>query len=146
MNYLRTRPYTGHRVPLSGLLDNFLGNIGQVNWLNDMPDSLPRVNIQEQEQGFQLELLAPGFAKDDLKMNVQDDLLTISAEQEKEENTADDRYTRREFSKRAFTRSFRLPEQVDADAIKAEHLNGVLTVSIPKKKDVEPAVKQINIG
>lgn len=146
MNYLRTRPYRGTLTPLSGLFENFLGNLGEANWLNDMPDSLPRVNISEKEEGFQLELLAPGFRKEDLKLNMEKDMLTISAEQEQQEDAEDEHYTRREFSKRSFSRSFRLPEQVDADGIKAEHINGVLTVSLPKKRDVKPAVKQISIG
>lgn len=146
MNYIIKRPHTGARVPFSGLLDNFFGPLGQINLLDDSSGNLPRVNIMEQEQGYQLELLAPGFAKDELRMNVQEDMLTISADQEKEEETTGEHYTRREFSKQSFSRSFRLPDHVDADAIKAEHLNGVLKVTLPKKKDVKPSVKQINIG
>src|SRR5690606_22857877 len=146
MNYLRTRPYMGTLTPLSGLFDNFLGNLGHANWLNDMPDGLPRVNISEKDEVFQLELLAPGVRKGDLKLNVEKDMLTISAEREREEDAGDDHDTRREFSQRSSPRSCRLPEQVDADGIKAEHLRGVLPVSMPKKKDVEPAVKQISIA
>lgn len=146
MNYLRTRPYMGTLAPFSGLLDSFLGSVGEANWLNDAPDSLPRVNISEKDEAFQLELLAPGFSKEDLKLNVQEDMLTISAENETREEAQDERYTRREFSKRSFSRSFRLPDQVDADGIQAEHVNGVLKVSLPKKKDEVPAVKQISIA
>ncbi len=146
MNYLRTRPYTGTYQPLSGMLEHFLGNIDQIHGRDDMPGNLPRVNIVEQNEGFKLELQAPGYAKEELKLNVKEDVLTISAEQEQKDEQENERYTRREFSKRSFTRSFRLPELVDADGIKAEHINGVLSVSIPKKAEVKPAVKEISIG
>ncbi|MGB3868965.1 MAG: Hsp20/alpha crystallin family protein [Flavobacteriales bacterium] len=146
MNYLRTRPFVGTYQPFSGMLEHFLGNMEQIQGRDDMPGNLPRVNITEQSEGYKLELQAPGYAKEELKLNVKEDVLTISAEQEQQDEQESERFTRREFAKRSFTRSFRLPDLVDADGIKAEHLNGVLTVSIPKKAEVKPAVKEISIG
>lgn len=146
MNYLRTRPFVGTYQPFSDMLEHFLGNMEQIQGRDDMPGTLPRVNITEQSEGYKLELQAPGYAKEELKLNVKEDVLTISAEQEQQDEQESERFTRREFAKRSFTRSFRLPDLVDADGIKAEHLNGVLTVSIPKKAEVKPAVKEISIG
>lgn len=132
--------------PFTGILDQFFSNIDQLQGSDEVFTTTPRVNITENGEGFKLEMQAPGFAKDDLKLNLEKDVLTISAEKEHEVLKEDERYTRREFSRSSFSRSFRLPETVDTDKISAEHVDGVLTVSIPKKAEVKIVPKQINIG
>ncbi len=132
--------------PFSGILDQFFSNIDQLQGRDDHSNGFPRVNIVENDKGFKLELQAPGYSKEDLKMNLEKDVLTISAEKEHEELKENERWTRREFSKSSFSRSFRLPETVDVDGIKAEHVDGVLKVSMPKRAELKPATKQINIG
>lgn len=131
--------------PFTGILDQFFSNIDQLQGSDEVFAATPRVNITENGEGFKLEMQAPGYTKDDLKLNLEKDVLTISAEKEHDELKEDERYTRREFSRSSFSRSFRLPEAVDAEKIAAEHLDGVLTVSIPKKAEVKPTPKQINI-
>lgn len=113
---------------------------------DDVQRSVPRVNITETKDGFKLDLLAPGYRKEDLKMNVEDDTLTISAEKKNEVLNEGERFTRREFGYSAFTRSFRLPDNVSTDGIKAEFSNGVLSVSIAKVEPAKPAVREISIG
>ncbi|MCO6483467.1 MAG: Hsp20/alpha crystallin family protein [Flavobacteriales bacterium] len=132
--------------PFSGILDQFFSNIDQIQGSDEHFGLAPRVNITENGDGFKLEMQAPGYDKEDLKLNLENDVLTISAEKEHEELKENERYTRREFSQSSFSRSFRLPQTVDAEKISAEHVNGVLKVSIPKKVEVKPATKQINIG
>jgi HSP20 family protein len=146
MTYLKTRSHVGPYQPFGGMLDQFFANIDQVHGRDELSRAFPRVNIVENNDAFKLELEAPGYTKDELKLNVENDVMTISAEQEQEDLKEDERFTRHEFSKRSFTRSFRLPELVQLDAITAEHLNGVLSVSIPKKAEVKPVVKEISIG
>ena len=100
--------------------------------------SLPAVNISEDESGFIIEVAAPGLEKKDFRIDLERDCLTISSA--REENTEDkkDQYTRREFRYNSFSRSFSLPDTVDAEKITASHKNGILSVSLPKLEAAKP--------
>jgi HSP20 family protein len=100
--------------------------------------STPAVNIIENDENFTLEIAAPGLKKEDFKINVDNDLLTISAERKNELNEKNSRYTRKEFSYISFSRSFNLPEMVNADSINANYENGVMTLTLPKKEESKP--------
>ena len=94
--------------------------------------SLPAVNIREDEKAFYLELAVPGMDKKDLRIEVKDDVLTISAEQKEEKQEDLEGYRRREFSYSSFCRSFYLPEDVNGEKIGANYKDGILNVEIPK--------------
>jgi len=108
--------------------------------------NMPSVNIVEGKNDFRIEVAAPGLQKDDFKINLDNNVLTISSEKEEKQEEKEERYMRREFSYTSFRRSFSLPQTVEADKISANHNNGVLSISIPKKEEakVKPA-KQIEI-
>ncbi|MBK8340203.1 MAG: Hsp20/alpha crystallin family protein [Flavobacteriales bacterium] len=108
-------------------------------------DHSPRVNIVEGPEDFRLEMQAPGFDKKDLKLEMVDDTLTIRGEHTEEEQNDETRWTRREFSRAAFERSFVMPQSVKADAIKADYVNGVLQVTIPKSEEAKPKTRTISI-
>lgn len=97
--------------------------------------SMPAVNIKENEKEFRLELAVPGIDKDNLKIEVNDDLLTISSEMKNETKDEKDGYKRREFSYSSFCRSFYLPENTKVEEIKASYKDGILDVEIPKVKE-----------
>src|SRR3954467_9963959 len=101
--------------------------------------TLPAVNVKETPENFIVEMAAPGMKKEDFKVELNNNLLTISSEQKQEsENKEDDRYTRKEFSYQSFQRSFQLSrEAVDADNIQAKNENGVLHLTIPKREEVK---------
>ncbi len=101
--------------------------------------SIPAVNIKETNDHFVVEMAAPGMTKDDFKIELDNNLLTISSERQNEnEEKEDDRYTRREFSYQSFQRTFNLPKEVvDADKIEARYENGLLHLVIPKKEEVK---------
>ena len=101
--------------------------------------SIPAVNIKETNDSFEVEMAAPGMTKDDFKIELDNNLLTISSEKQSEnEEKEGDRYTRREFSFQSFQRSFQLPANVvDVDKIEARYDNGMLRLVIPKKEDVK---------
>ncbi|MCU7551879.1 Hsp20/alpha crystallin family protein [Chitinophagaceae bacterium LB-8] len=108
--------------------------------------SLPAVNIGENDQSFMVDVVAPGFKKEDFKINIDDDLLTISAETKQENKEAEGKeYTRREYSYSSFTRSFQLPDNAKADAIAAKYEDGILKITIPKTEQKPKASKQISI-
>ena len=86
--------------------------------------SLPAVNIKENNNEFNIEFAAPGFNKNDFKINVEENMLTISAEKEEEKNEEKNRFTRKEFSYNSFSRSFTLPQTVNADKIDAKYNEG----------------------
>ncbi len=112
--------------------------------------SLPAVNIVENDNEFQVEVAAPGMKKDDFKIEVDNNVLTISSEKETESEEKDEKgkYSRREFRYAAFKRSFTIPEdQVDVDQIKADYKDGLLHIHLPKKEEVKPKpVKTIKIS
>lgn len=109
---------------------------------------LPAVNISESDKDFKVELSVPGFDKNDIKLEIEKNVLTIAARKEvnKEEKDESEKIIRREFSSSSFSRSFVIPENVDTENIEAEQKDGVLKISLPKKeKALEDKVKKIEI-
>lgn len=109
---------------------------------------LPATNIKESEAAFAIELSVPGFVKEDFKLKLENELLTISAKvEEKTEDKVAEKYTRREFKSRSFSRTFTLPEAILVDEINAKYDSGILTVTLPKNKVVlENKHKEITVS
>lgn len=147
MTIAKYRPHAVLASPFDQFVSEFLGrDIGHFIGHDDARSSTPSVNIVERDAAYELRLLAPGFAKEDLKLAMENEVLTISAEKKNEELKENERYTRREFRHNAFRRSFRLPETANVEQITAEHTNGVLVVNIPKAEAAKPKAREINIG
>ncbi len=109
--------------------------------------SIPAVNIKENDKNFEVEVAAPGMDKKDFKVEVENNVLTISAEKREEKKEKKNNYSRKEFSYESFERNFTLPQNVvDADKIKAKYENGILKIEIPKKEEKAKLSKVINIG
>lgn len=109
--------------------------------------TIPAVNIREDHDGYDVEMAAPGLEKKDFKVELNNQVLTISSVKQLENETKDEqRFTSREFSYQSFSRSFTLPNTVEQDNIKAKYEDGLLRVSIPKKEEAKPKPpKQIQI-
>lgn len=103
------------------------------------------VNIKESEQNFLLEIIAPGFTKEDFIISLNKNILTISAAKKVSEEV-NEKIIRREYTYSSFKRSFTLTKGIDGEAISAEYVNGVLILSLPKKAEVNAPVKQISIN
>lgn len=147
MTIVKHRPLGSLVTPFDELFNGFFDrDLSRSIGSDDMFRLHPRVNISEDKDGFKLQMLAPGFGKDDLKLNVEGDVLTISAERKQEGQQENERYTRREFAFQSFKRSFRLPENVSVDKIGAEYNNGVLNVAIPRTAPAKPAAREISIA
>jgi len=110
--------------------------------------TLPAVNIKESTDGFEVEMAAPGFTKNDFKIELNHDLLTISSEKKVNNEIKDgQQFSKREFSYQSFSRSFTLPNSADSEKIGAKYDNGILRVAIPKKEEAKPKPpKQIAIS
>lgn len=131
------------RKSFDSVVDNFLNHIPDIwnegyNGINLAP-----VNIHEAADGFYLEISVPGINKEDLKVNVDKGLLTISYDKKEETKSDDFKTVRREFSQRSFKRSFTVAEQVNVEAIQAKYENGILKLYLPKKEQAKETPKQV---
>lgn len=102
------------------------------------------VNVKETATGYQLELMAPGFDKKDFSIQVEKNLLTVSANRPSE-TEGTDKYLRREYSTAAFKKTFTLDEKTDATKIEASYIHGVLVLNLPHKAEVKEPVTSIPI-
>ena len=84
------------------------------------------------EKSFEIEVAAPGVSKEDFKINLENQTLTVFSEIKEENEESKSNYTRREFAYNNFSRSFTLPKNIVADKIKADYKDGILIISIPK--------------
>ncbi len=95
-------------------------------------NSMPAVNIREDDKNFMLDLAVPGMDKKDIKIDLNEDLLTISSENKNELEESKNGYQRKEFSYSSFCRSFQLPENITKDKIEASYKDGILSITLPK--------------
>ena len=133
-------------------IDSFLDSL-----INEMPSAnrttgihFPAVNIIESNDDYQIELNAPGRKKEDFKISVDKNILTISysnkVEENKEENNdVSKKYIKREFVTKDFKRSFTLDEKIDAENISAKYDDGILYLTLPKKEEVKILPKEIAV-
>jgi HSP20 family protein len=131
---------------MPSLFDRFFEN-DLFDWSNrnfsSTNTTLPAVNIKEDNEGFEVEMSAPGFDKKDFKIELNNNLLTISSEKKNENETKEgQQFNRREFSYQSFSRSFTLPQIVEGEKIAAKYENGILNISIPKKEEAKPKPKK----
>lgn len=108
--------------------------------------TIPAVNITETTNEYQVSLAAPGMKKDDFKIDVDGNMLTISSEKEENREEKDKKFTRKEYSYSSFSRSFTLPDEVNKEKIEAKYEDGLLKLSLPRKEEAKkPAAKQIAV-
>ena len=143
MSLVKTNKANGNMFPtlVSDFFntDNFFSN----NWFEkEFANTLPAVNIKESNKQFTIEFAAPGFKKDDFKIQVEANTLNISAEKKEEKNEETEKFTRKEFSYNSFSRSFTLPQTVDANKIDAKYNDGILCLNISKKEEVKTLPKK----
>jgi HSP20 family protein len=116
------------------------------SFLSDKLSSrVPAVNIAENENGFQIELAAPGLKKEDFKINLDKNVLSVSADKKVETAEEGKKYSKKEYSYNSFVRSFTLPETVDHANIEAAYIDGVLTLSVAKKEEAKIQSREIAV-
>ena len=99
--------------------------------------NIPAVNITEQKNDYLVSLAVPGMKKEDFKIDIDGNMLTISSAKEETKEEKDEQYTRKEFSYSSFSRSFSVPDDVRQDRIEAVYEDGVLKISLPKREDAK---------
>ncbi len=129
-----------HRNPLSDMVNNIFDN--------DLGDffgkrfSDPAANIIENPDAFKLEIAAPGMSKEDFRINLENNILTISAELDDQKREEGKNYTRKEFYYGSFSRAFTLPKSIDLDKIRADYEAGILRVTLPKRDEARLDLKK----
>lgn len=135
----------------TGWLPSVFDDMLRTDWLgdnavmNNIGRNVPAVNIHENDDSYTVEVAAPGKSKKDFNIEVENNVLTIGAEEKDEKETTDKngRCTRREFSYNSFRRVFTLPEIVDSDKIDAFYKEGVLNIKVPKKEEAKAKAKRL---
>ena len=135
--------------PVAKQFDTFFNDFFTPSvWSNPSNDvnSIPAANVHETPASYVLEINAPGRNKEDFKVNVDKDLLTVSYEKKEETTTEGQKTVRREFQFNSFKRSFTLDHKIDASGILAKYENGILKIDLPKKPEVQQQPKEIAIS
>ena len=127
------------------LFNEFLSQFEQAQDNANLVDFNPSVNTREGKEAYHIEIDLPGIKKEDVDINVEDNILTISGKREFKNESKEDDYYKIESSYGSFSRSFTLPEKVDIENIRAASADGVLEVIIPKLKVLTDKVKKIEI-
>lgn len=99
--------------------------------------SLPKVNIKESDDQFEIQMAIPGFSKNDFIINLDDGVLSISAEVENNIEDENEYMTHKEFNYSSFKRTFSLPDSVNDTDIQAVYEDGILRLTLPKKEEAK---------
>ena len=139
--------YNANRVLVDDLFNNFFKNDYHENYVNSC-GSKPATNVFETENEFKIEVLLPGYKKEDVQINLNNNLLTIKVENEvKEEKSDEYKYAHREFGAYNFEKQYRVPKSVNGEKISAKFENGILNIELPKKEEaLEKAPVDIKIS
>ncbi|TAF45659.1 MAG: Hsp20/alpha crystallin family protein [Sphingobacteriales bacterium] len=129
--------------PFNELIDGIFNN----NLSNNRPfQQTPAVNISETETDFKLALASPGLKKEDFKLNLEKNVLSVSAETKTETNNETEKISRKEFSYNSFSRSFTLPQTADFNHIEASYEDGILKITVAKKEEAKIQSREIAIN
>ncbi len=144
--YIRryANPYRDARKGFE-MINALLNSMEEAETEAPMSDFVPAVNTREDDRAYTIELDLPGIKKEDIEITSEDNILTISGERKYRDEVNEDDYYKVESSYGKFSRSFTLPEKVDAEKITAESKDGVLEVIIPKMEEKESKPKKIEI-
>ncbi len=131
---------------LSNGVNDIFESIFNDSFFSDrMMSRVPAVNVSETADQYLIEMAAPGLSKEEFKINLERNMLTVSAEQQKQSEDSGKRYNKREFSYTSFVRSFALPDSADDANINAEYRDGILHISVAKKEEAKLVSRQIEI-
>lgn len=151
MKVLRTNDGVATLRPFGGLVDDlFNGSLGR--WIDEdlskanLLGVFPPVNIKEVKDAYQLDLVAPGLEKGDFKISLEGNTLFIAAEKKEEKKEENEKQIRKEYSFRAFKRSFTVDEAIDTAKIDAKYEHGILKLVLPKREEKIQQNKEIVVS
>jgi len=145
MTLVKFNPEKRNNSLMPGFNDIFESFFNDAFLSDRMTSRVPAANISETPDHFHIELAAPGLKKDDFKLDLEQNVLTISVEQRQENTDEQKNYSKREYSYNSFVRSFTLPESADDSGIEAEYMDGVFKVDIAKREEAKTIRRQIEV-
>src|SRR6201996_1227795 len=145
MTLVKFNPEKRNSSLLPGFNDVFETIFNDTFFNDRVMTRVPAVNISETENNYHVELAAPGLKKEDFKLNLERNQLTISVEQTSDHQDNQKNYSKREYSYSSFVRSFTLPESADDSKIDATYTDGILRIDIAKREEAKMVRRQIEI-
>jgi len=145
MTLVKFNPNNKRNSLMPGFNDVFDSIFNDTFFSDRMVTRVPAANISETADHYHIELAAPGLKKEDFKLNLESNILSISVEQRMEDKQEERNYAKREYSYNSFVRSFTLPESADENGIQASYNDGILAIDIPKKEEAKAVTRQIEI-
>ncbi|QEM04073.1 Hsp20/alpha crystallin family protein [Mucilaginibacter rubeus] len=106
---------------------------------------VPAVNVAETENEFHVELAVPGLKKEDFKINLDKNVLSVAAEKKTENVEEGKKFSKREYSYNSFVRSFTLPESADQSKIEADYTDGILKLTVAKREEAKFQTREIAV-
>ena len=133
----------------NGLVNPFFNDVYSLlndSFLNErIANVVPAVNIAETENAFEIALAVPGLKKEDIKINLEKNVLSVSAEKKTETTDENKKFSKREYNFNSFSRSFTWPQSADSSKIEAEYVDGILTLDIAKKEEAKFQTREITL-
>lgn len=145
MTLVKFNPDNKRNALMPGFNDVFDSIFNDTFFSDRMVSRIPAANISETADHYHVELAAPGLKKKDFKINLERNVMSISADQRSENKQEERNYTKREYTYSSFVRSFNLPESADENGIQATYVDGVLAIDIPKREEAKTVSRQIEI-
>ena len=130
MNVLRFSKPLVYNSCADRTLNQLLGNLEKENYY-----SIPQANVSEGKDSFKIEITVPGYSKEQIGIQFQENVLMVKGSVEENSNQ-EEKYLTREFGLKSFIRRFSIPKTADTDHINAAFSNGILTITIPKKEEI----------
>ncbi len=136
----------GHRNAVNPFFSDVFQSLLNDSQISDrLITKTPAVNIAETENQFEIELAAPGLSKEDFKINLDKNVLSVSAEKKVENVEEGKKYSKKEYAYNSFVRSFTLPETADQSKIDAEYVDGILKLNVAKKEEAKIQAREIAV-
>jgi HSP20 family protein len=140
---IKNNPANSYFNNLTGHFFNQIPSIIKED-LNPLMKQTVPANIRENGNAYMVDVIAPGLSKEDFKISLENNIVTIGYEKKSENESENENIIRNEYQTRSFSRSFTIDDSVDAEQISAQYVNGILTLNFPKKVNVKQK-KQINV-
>jgi len=136
----------GHRNAVNPFFSDVFQSLLNDSQVSDrLINKTPAVNIAETENQFEIELAAPGLSKEDFKINIDKNVLSVSADKKAENVEEGKKYSKKEYTYTSFVRSFTLPEIADSTKIDAEYIDGILKLNVAKKEEAKFQAREIAV-
>ena len=131
---------------LNSIFGRFPARVGSEQEMLAMSDWTPSVDISETDTAYLVKGEIPGVKKEDIKVTIEDGVITMRGERKQEKEEKNEKFHRIERSYGNFMRSFRIPDDADESAVKAEFKDGMISVTLPKSEKAKSKSKEIEVS